>query len=728
MRKGVTRCSAMHPTSGFPLKRKEEKKKFPQMMQGSEEAQKKTIFSTYPGQSTWIPCTSFATMVDSERQTTSELEASFLRWFRQSGGALDPRCRIQPIPGMGRGMIAKAPINAGETIFLIPRHLLVNLATSTLAHRCTQAEASIPTASSSDALTWKQISKMGWLPLILAMMYERRRAAMLAAPTTNGAQDGDVSMESIQAPCSSSVNMFEATDAEGSAYRDAPRPFGEQTWGPYFDIMPTEFSTPMFWQQNDLEHLSGTSIADKIARDEAEADYHNKAIPFIRSLPGVFLEGVPEEQYDIDIQKWYSLDTYHIMGSRILSRSFHVKSRKKGLEGKTVDMDVLDGDDDDQNDEDESEAEVLEDEGETEDQTQADAHEAVENREEDEQDVGDVNDDSDDNDDDEDDVDDDDDDDEEEQENVMDISMTPMADMLNARFESDNARLFYKSHVLEMRATKPIAQGEQIFNTYADPPNSDLLRRYGHVDEPNGSDVVELDAKLILQAAVTHVSSFLPASTQELQKDLEERLEWACSSLGIDEVFILNYLFTPAKKAPHRAQPERPTPKELKAAATGGGISEEMIALTRVLCQSREAFEKARSRGKGPSARVESQEEHTLAGDRPKTVRVSASQIMMEAIDLRLKQYPNGTSVQEEEAKLYGSKQSQVSGDNERRALVVRLGEKRVLLDQKRVLTYVLDRIKEAEKELAKPNKNGKNDGGKRKGSNDGGNKKKQRR
>ncbi|CDR98549.1 hypothetical protein [Sporisorium scitamineum] len=308
--------------------------------------------------------------------------------------------------------------------------------------------------------------------------------------------------------------------------------------------------------------------------------------------------------------------------------------------------------------------------------------------------------------------------------------MTPMADMLNARFESDNARLFYKSHVLEMRATKPIAQGEQIFNTYADPPNSDLLRRYGHVDEPNGSDVVELDAKLILQAAVTHLSTFLPSTKEELQKDLEERLEWACSSLGIDEVFILNYLFTPAKKAPHRAQPERPSPKELKSAATGGGISEEMIALTRVLCQSRESFEKAKAKGKGPSARVEAQEEHVVAaGNKAKTVRVSASQIMMDAIDLRLQQYPNGAKVEEEEAKLYGSKQSEVGGDNERRALVVRLGEKRVLLDQKRVLDHVLDKIQQAEKELAKNNnKNAKNDAGKRKGGNDGGNKKKQRR
>ena len=617
-------------------------------------------------------------------------------------------------------MIATSPIKAGETIFVIPRHILLNLATSTLAERCTSAEASAsasvsalaPSGASTSAqsLTWQQISKMGWLPLILAMMYERRRAARLAQHPSHHAEDADISMETLEDSLSTKGRL-EGTDAEGSAFREVPRPFGEQAWGPYFDIMPTHFSTPMFWEQVDLQHLAGTSIADKIAKDEAEADYHSKAIPFISSLPEVFLDGVQEDQRDAETRRWYSLDTYHTMGSRILSRSFHVKGRKKGLEGKTVDMDDLDGQDDDDNGDD-SEAELLEDEGEAVEGDQGDTKEdaEVQNGEDHDGDGdgdGDGGDDSDD---------DDDDDDDEEQENVIDISMTPMADMLNARFESDNARLFYKSHVLEMRATKAISAGEQIFNTYADPPNSDLLRRYGHVDEPNGSDVVELDAKLILQAAITHLSALLGLSAEELKKDLEQRLEWACSSLGIDEVFILTYLFTPAKKAPHRAQPEKPSAKELKAAATGGGISEEMIALTRVLCQSRDAFEKAKAKGKGPSARVESQETHTVSGN--KVVKVTISQIMMDAIDLRLQQYPNGAKVDEDEAKLYGSKRGEVKGENERRALVVRLGEKRVLLDQKRVLKYVLDRIGEAEAQAAK-GKDAK-DAAKRKGNTNG--------
>ena len=87
---------------------------------------------------------------------------------------------------------------------------------------------------------------------------------------------------------------------------------------------------------------------------------------------------------------------------------------------------------------------------------------------------------------------------EDERENISDIAMTPIADILNARNGCDNVRhclgdsramltasqvrLFYEKDTLNMVAVRPIECGEQIWNTHGDPPNTDLLRRYGHVD------------------------------------------------------------------------------------------------------------------------------------------------------------------------------------------------------------------------------------------------------
>lgn len=64
------------------------------------------------------------------------------------------------------------------------------------------------------------------------------------------------------------------------------------------------------------------------------------------------------------------------------------------------------------------------------------------------------------------------------------------------------------------------------WNTYGDPPNSDLLRRYGHVDLlplPDGTignpaDVVEVEADLAVVVCTE--------SSNQLPEWLHERIDW----------------------------------------------------------------------------------------------------------------------------------------------------------------------------------------------------------
>lgn len=77
------------------------------------------------------------------------------------------------------------------------------------------------------------------------------------------------------------------------------------------------------------------------------------------------------------------------------------------------------------------------------------------------------------------------------------------------------------------------------WNTYGDPPNSDLLRRYGHVDilplpdggEGNPADVVEVCADIVVDV-VTQYSN-LPT---ELSK---ERINWWLEQGGDEQVIPL---------------------------------------------------------------------------------------------------------------------------------------------------------------------------------------------
>lgn len=89
------------------------------------------------------------------------------------------------------------------------------------------------------------------------------------------------------------------------------------------------------------------------------------------------------------------------------------------------------------------------------------------------------------------------------------------------------------------------------WNTYGDPPNSDLLRRYGHVDlipmaggvEGNPADIVEIRADLVVDVLRMH-------SEQEGDDSFLERIDWWLEEGG-DELslnFIGHFLSGNAKE------------------------------------------------------------------------------------------------------------------------------------------------------------------------------------
>ncbi|KAM5530522.1 hypothetical protein V8D89_015799 [Ganoderma adspersum] len=373
----------------------------------------------------------------------------------------------------------------------------------------------------------------------------------------------------------------------------------ESKWAGYLATLPEKFDTPMFWTEEDLKELQGTAVVDKIGRHEAERDYHEKVAPVLKSRPDLF----PQEK----LTQHLSLERYHLNGSRILSRSFHVeKWRGEHVENEDS------GNDDGENDGGEGSAMDIDPQptvdGEDNPPTAEDAA-----RESDEAGLE-AEEDSDD----------------EDREDPADVAMVPMADMLNACFESENSKLFYEERELKMVTTKPIKAGEQIWNTYGDPPNSDLLRRYGHVDlvplRPplsgvgNPEDVVEVRADLVVAAV-----------SKKVKHDLQERVDWWLEEAD-DDVFVLR---------------------------TDSELPEELISLERLLLLSKEEWVKTAKKSKLPKPKVD----------------VDALTVAIDVLEARLKEYP--TSVDEDEKLLQdGSIELSL---NKKNAVIVRLGEKRIL-------------------------------------------------
>jgi hypothetical protein len=75
----------------------------------------------------------------------------------------------------------------------------------------------------------------------------------------------------------------------------------------------------------------------------------------------------------------------------------------------------------------------------------------------------------------------------------LDIALVPLADTLNHRTGCNNARLYYEKDSLKMICHQDCPKGNQLFNTYGDLGNRELLVKYGFVDDPNPFHFVTFD-------------------------------------------------------------------------------------------------------------------------------------------------------------------------------------------------------------------------------------------
>ncbi|KAK9249191.1 hypothetical protein V1506DRAFT_527290 [Lipomyces tetrasporus] len=325
----------------------------------------------------------------------------------------------------------------------------------------------------------------------------------------------------------------------------------DSRWKPYFDILPRKFTTPMFWPEADLEELCGTTVLSQLGKSDAEATYGDIVLPIVKKHMDIFAK--------VD----HSISAYHRMGSLILSYSFDVE-REGQCDKNEVDRDdetdsvaeVPELDESDSDDEDLSAEDNNGDEGETAKEDNEDVIE-VEEEEEDE-----------------------DEDDDEDQKFVK--AMVPMADMLNGDSDLCNAKLFYSKEHLEMRAIKYIPKGSQVYNTYGDLPNADLLRRYGYVRYgKTKDDVVEIETQLVIDTAShglpeshlkKRIDFMVEVDEEEDEELLDDSIQIPTSSSAIPtSALLLTYIlmlnpaaFRSLKKQGHE-NIQRIARKELKS-------------------------------------------------------------------------------------------------------------------------------------------------------------------
>ncbi|KAF8948972.1 hypothetical protein BGZ47_000647 [Haplosporangium gracile] len=327
-------------------------------------------------------------------------------------------------------------------------------------------------------------------------------------------------------------------------------------WKPYFDILPMEFSTPMFWSAEELKELAGTGVIDKVGREEAELIFKEKLWPLISTHPDLF---PATEHRELDKEAGF-LNVFHRMGSLIMAYAFHDTLPDK------------DGDEDMDSDDDE----------------------------------------------------------EEEEEEKVNVSMVPMADMLNHKTGHNNARLFHEKECLRMVAIKPIKSGQQIYNTYGELCNADLLRKYGFVDVPNPNNIAEISGE-----------SVVAVCTAADDNGKDEKVEWLLEQDGLEDFFILE---------------------------AGGEIPEELIGCAKILMMPINEFKTTVIEGKKlPSTKL----------------TVEVQKVLRELLEAKLAEYPSSAK----EDKMMLKQPIGTIPERTRSAVVVRSNEREIVQS-------VLDQVK----------------------------------
>ncbi|KAF7552245.1 hypothetical protein G7046_g7478 [Stylonectria norvegica] len=217
-----------------------------------------------------------------------EASEKFLRWFKSLPGAtFSAAIKIVDLrhQNAGRGIVALEDIAAETTLFEIPRQSIINVETSELPSKLPDVFNNEDQAMEVDDDT-PQIDS--WTQLILVMIYEYLQ--------------GDNS-----------------------------------SWKSYFEILPSSFDTPMFWQESELEHLQASHMRSKIGKADAENMFRSLLLPIIRKNAGLFVSS--ESHSDEQL-----VELAHRMGSTIMAYAFDLENDEDAEEGDDTDGWVEDRD------------------------------------------------------------------------------------------------------------------------------------------------------------------------------------------------------------------------------------------------------------------------------------------------------------------------------------------------------------------------------------------------
>ncbi|XP_068024490.1 N-lysine methyltransferase SETD6 isoform X2 [Melanerpes formicivorus] len=225
--------------------------------------------------------------------------------------------------------------------------------------------------------------------------------------------------------------------------------------------------------------------------------------------------------------------------------------------------------------------------------------------------------------------------------------MVPVADILN-HVAKHNANLEYTPHCLQMVSTQPISKGQEIFNTYGQMANWQLLHMYGFA-EPypgNTNDTADVQMVTLRRAALRR------AKSEAEQQLVREQWDFLCQleMVGEEGAFVLGW-------------------DEV--------LTEEELSMTlKVLCMSAEEFQEYKEQ-EGWEDDSEEEESSTLSNEALSRLKAPCKKLLYDSVLLTLEAYRSDLRAEQE---LLDRKEAfEQLSRREQQALHVRYGQKRIL-------------------------------------------------
>lgn len=111
-------------------------------------------------------------------------------------------------------------------------------------------------------------------------------------------------------------------------------------WWPYLQILPEEFDTLMFWSSPELAELQGSSVVDKIGKDDANRSFVDSLLPLVKDHNTLF--GKFASVFNSVNAEEALLEIAHKMATLVMAYAFDVEKDDKSEEDCDDDSSALD--------------------------------------------------------------------------------------------------------------------------------------------------------------------------------------------------------------------------------------------------------------------------------------------------------------------------------------------------------------------------------------------------